>query len=85
MPPDARKKGPKAAGGGAPGGVSSHSNPSLAHRAMQPSDPAESTWPKPDHPFYRELRLDCDYVWRRMMASVSPTKSQLSREVPYES
>ncbi len=42
-------------------------------------------WPKPDHPFYRELRLNRNYVWDRMMASVSPTKSQLSREVPYES
>ncbi len=42
-------------------------------------------WPKPGHPFYRELRLDRNYVWDRMLGSVSPTKFQLSGEVPYES
>ena len=31
-----------------------------------------SIWPKPDHPFFRQLRLDRDFVWRRMMSSVCP-------------
>ena len=34
----------------------------------QPQD--SPTWPKDGHPFARELRLDCNYVWDRMMASV---------------
>ena len=71
MPGDARTQCPgNAAGGG---------------KTLPQNHAPLPAWPKPGHPFYRELRLDRNYVWDRMMASVSPTKSQLSREVPYES
>ena len=36
---------------------------------IQSQDP--HIWPKDGHPFAPELRLDCNYVWDRMMASVA--------------
>lgn len=61
------KRSPAAAGGGAAGG----------EKIITPIIPARGdagkarpVWPQPDHPSYRELLQDRDYVWGRMMASV---------------
>ena len=44
-------------------------SPSVAapHESGKPA-----VWPKPDNPFFHQLRLDRNYVWDRMMASVYP-------------
>lgn len=63
-----RKKGPCVAGGGATGGEKVVA-PIIAapHESGKPA-----VWPKPDNPFFHQLRLDRNYVWDRMMASVYP-------------
>lgn len=43
---------------------------------IQTPDPAPlAIWPKPDHPFFNQLRIDPTYVWNRMLASVSAAES----------
>ena len=43
-----------------------------AGKAQPQQDAASpSTWPRPDHPFFHQLRADSNFVWCRMLSSVS--------------
>lgn len=75
MTRDGPKKGPDPAGGDGSRAISERDcHTTVAPRRdvgnIQSQDP--HIWPKDDHPFARELRLNRDYVWGRMMASVCP-------------
>ena len=85
--PDPRKKSPSRLGSDRTG-ENKVVTISLATRhergkIQPPRDSAPQTiWPKPDHPFVDQLRVEPHFVWWRMMASVCPAESQLSCEVP---
>ena len=73
MQPSGPQKGPSVAGGGA-AGTKKVGSPIIA--ALRDGSKRQSqnphVWPKDGHPFARELLLDRNYVWSRMMASVWP-------------
>lgn len=71
MPGNKQKKGPGSAGGNG-SRASSIGNVNSTIAPPRPAGKLCFAWPKPDHPFFHQLRKDPDYVWRRMLASVCP-------------
>ena len=45
--------------------------PRRAACKLQPQDATRPIWPRPDNPFFRQLRENSNYVWDRMLASVA--------------